>query len=200
MSQSIPVEMRWVISLLVQDISTDLMVQEGALTSLQSPALYMKGVLRSQLHVRLLQLVLQLQSGVPYVTTESTNLAMALSSIAKDLNNTVKITIARTRPMVNVICQDKLLKICLRIIILLVLLENSNLRAIHVNLRIRSGYVSVRVLGGRVRTDQQLQQRLVALINQILIFYGGQISWQSVADKRAVYLRLDLSNQLNLIE
>lgn len=200
MADSELIEFDWVISLLVQNIAADLMIQEEAMSGINDARIFRKAIRRCQLHTRLLQLVLQIKQRQANGSIGSTDLIQVLSQIEASSADLVKISVNRSKPLLNVLCEEKLLDACLRLGVILLLLEDSNLSHIYIGLRNRSGYVSVRFDGGRIKNSQLLDRQLLALLSHVISRFGGGVVVKSNHGKRRLYVRLNLSNQLNLIE
>jgi hypothetical protein len=199
MSENHYLQYDWILSLLAQKIAADVMIQEGAISTLSDSKVLIKGLHRCQLHARLLHLVLQTIK-VDFSESRSTNLVKILQDTRSASIDLVKVEIERSKPMLNVLANTDRLKVCLRIITILLLLEDSGVHRILVSLRCRNGYVSVRFKGGKVKNLQLLDQELIGLVSSVLRYDGASLDWKIKDNKRLVYLRLNLSNQLNLIE
>lgn len=200
MSKFEEIDFDWVISLITQQIATDIMVQDGAIKNLHNMVLLEKGIRCSQLHVRLLQSILQLKVVLASELKSSSGLMSVLASLESSLTDDTQVVIERRRSFLSVMSDERLLGSCLRIIMLLLLQEDNRLKRVLIGTRSRSGYVSIRLVGGRVRSGQLLTKEIVQLLARVIHLSMGYVDWCSRAGKRVVYIRLKLSSQLNLME
>lgn len=199
MSENLYSQYDWVLSLLAQKIAADVMIQEGAISTLNDNKVFIKGLRRCQLHTRLLQLVLQARKS-NLSESRSANLMEILQDTRSASVDLVKLEIERSKPMLNVLADPDRLELCLRIIILLMLLNDPGTNRILISLRRRSGYLSVRLKGGKAVNPQLLDRELISLVGSTLQSDGARLTWQKDKNKTLVYVRLNLSSQLNLIE
>lgn len=199
MSENLYSQYDWVLSLLAQKIAADVMIQEGAISTLNDNKVFIKGLRRCQLHTRLLQLILQARKS-NLSESRSANLMDILQDTRSASVDLVKVEIGRSKPMLNVLAGPDRLELCLRIIVLLILLNDPGVSRILISLRRRSGYVSVRLKGGKAANPQLLDRELIKLVGSTLQSDGARLAWQKDKNKTLVYIRLNLSSQLNLIE
>lgn len=184
---------------MAQRIAADQIIQEGAITRLADQKVFERGIRRCQLHTRLLQLVLQINSEVAGGESQSVDLVKLLKQTQLASEDIVRITIQRIKPMLNVLAEENSLYACFRIVAILLLLQDPRLKQININLRCRNGYVSVKFGGGRATNLQLLDKELISMIGVVLGSSGGSVSWSKKAEKRIVFIRLNLSSQLHLI-
>ncbi len=192
-------ELNWILSLLAQRIAADQIIQEGAITRLADQKVFERGIRRCQLHTRLLQLCLQIHGSPTIEDSRSVDLVRLLNNSRSASVDIVEVNLQRIKPMVNVLADETSLYACLRIVIILLLLEDQNLKQINIYIRRRSGYVSVKFCGGKANNLKLLDKELIGMIESILHYMEGDISWSKSGDKRIVFMRLNLSSQLHFI-
>lgn len=187
----------WALSLLAQRIAADVIIQEGAVT-LKNNKVLKEGLKRCQLHTRLLQLILQFRK-IHLPERRSADIIELLQSASSSSADIVPVMIERSKPMLNVLANPDRLEMCLRVVIILLLLEDPSLKRVLISLRCRTGYVSVKIQGGKVRNQQLLDKELIAVISSSLGQDRASIDWTDNNQHRIVYIRIYLSSQMNLI-
>ena len=154
-------------------------------------------ILRNKFNIDLLNQIIYIGQNIDSAEGTITSLMAAFDRAAQaDRAAGIKITPNRNRPLLNVISDRDIIASVVKVIILLIILEDLSIKKIAIDLRCRSGYVSVRIKGGRVSDSMNFGVDIVEFINTLLIRHGGSLRWRKSGEMRLVYMRLSLSNQI----
>jgi len=156
-------------------------------------------ILRSRYNTHLISQIIYIGQSLASCNAQAVGLMEGFEQALKSIDqNDIKVVIARDKPLVDVLADSSILVAILIILFCLIKLENINNKTIHVSLRRRDGYISIKFEGARVTKDLVYEDELVGFINMILRFFGGNIKWGRQSSKRVIFLRLHLSSQMPL--
>jgi hypothetical protein len=110
----------------------------------------------------------------------------------------VKILINRAKPLIDVMGDKKIVSSLIKIILALVILEDSNLKKINISIRRRGDYVTLRIDGGKVVNHDLFLKDSANLASILFNSFGAKLRISKQNEKRLVFLRMHLSNQMPL--
>jgi hypothetical protein len=110
----------------------------------------------------------------------------------------VKILINRAKPLIDVMGDKKIVSSLIKIIIALVILEDSNLKKINISIRRRGDYATLKIDGGKVVNHDLFLKDSASLASILFNSFGAKLRISKQNEKRLVFLRMHLSNQMPL--
>lgn len=111
-------------------------------------------------------------------------------------NSTLKLSIKRHKPLIDILADRKILISLLVIILALIKLENISIKKVEIDIRRRGPYVSIKFTSGLPKSSPAYLKPALNYIDYIMNKFSGKIDWRISAKKRVVFLRLSLSNQI----
>ena len=105
----------------------------------------------------------------------------------------------RTKPLIDIIADKKIISSLLKIVMALVVLEDNNLKKLSLSIRRRGDYVTLKVTGGKVVNHDLFLKDSAALATNLFNCYGARLRFLKQKDMRLVFLRMHLSNQMPLL-
>ncbi len=191
-----------VIASVVRRIASDqLIIEQGFVPSKPSakwPTPSFNLVLqRNRFNIELLSQLVFIGQNYSDMRGGVTSLIEAIESAAAGHNSSgLAIALDRRKPLIDVIAEQHIIASIIRIILILIKLEDQKIKKVALTIRRRSGYVSIRFVGGKVGNTNFFSGDVVEFINMILAGYGGRLEWRVKASGRVVFVRLHLSNQI----
>jgi len=110
----------------------------------------------------------------------------------------VKILINRAKPLIDVMGDKKIVSSLIKIILALVILEDSNLKKINISIRRRGDYATLKIDGGKVVNHDLFLKDSASLASILFNSFGAKLRISKQNEKRLVFLRMHLSNQMPL--
>ncbi len=105
----------------------------------------------------------------------------------------------RTKPLIDIIGDKKIISSLLKIVFALLVLEDNNLKKLSLSIRRRGDYVTLKITGGKVLNHDLFLKDSAALTTNLFNFYGARLRFLKKKDMRLVFLRMHLSNQMPLL-
>lgn len=187
-----------VLSGVARAITDDQMILEHQVTS--SPTMIDSILVsRNRYNTNILSQLVNIGRNASDLKIQTVGLLEVLESVTKGFDqDQVRASINRTRPLVNILSDQKILITILKIIFCLMKVENLNNKNFSLNLRRREGYVSLRIEAAEIKSEPGYLEDVVGFINLILLPLGGSVRWLSKFSHRIVFIKFHLSSQMAL--
>ena len=111
----------------------------------------------------------------------------------------VRVEKNRTKPLIDIIGDKKIISSLLKIVLALVVLEDNNLKKLSLSIRRRGDYVTLKVTGGKVVNHDLFLKDSASLAANLFNYYGARLRFLKQKEVRLVFLRMHLSNQMPLL-
>ncbi len=111
----------------------------------------------------------------------------------------IKLHKNRTKPLINVIGDKKIISSLIKIVLAIVLLEDIKIKKINLSIRRRGDFVTLKIEGGNIINHDLFLKDSATLASNLINYYGAHIRFASIKQKRVVFVRLHLSNQMPLL-
>jgi len=158
-----------------------------------------KIIRRNRINILLLSEFIYIGRNFQDSSMGTTNIIEAIKiseSTYKESN--VKILINRAKPLIDVMGDKKIVSSLIKIILALVILEDSNLKKINISIRRRGDYVTLKIDGGKVVNHDLFLKDSANLASILFNSFGAKLRISKQNEKRLIFLRMHLSNQMPL--
>ncbi|MEI6169604.1 MAG: hypothetical protein WCP56_01245 [Candidatus Saccharibacteria bacterium] len=115
------------------------------------------------------------------------------------MDSTLILDKKRTRPFIAVIGDKKIITCLLKIILAIVVLEDTKINKLPISIRRRGDFVTFKVTGGKIANHDLFLKDSATLASNLFVNYGAGLRFAKIKNKRVVFLRLQLSNQMPLL-
>jgi hypothetical protein len=105
----------------------------------------------------------------------------------------------RTKPLIDVIGDKKIVSSLIKIAIALIVLEDTKIKKLPVSIRRRGDFATVKISGGEIINHDLFLKDSALLAMNLFSYYGAKLKFTNIKDKRVAFLRLHLSNQMPLL-
>ena len=158
-----------------------------------------KIIRRNRINILLLSEFIYIGRNFQDSSVGTTNIVEAIKiSESTYSESNVKIFINRAKPLIDVIGDKKIVSSLIKIILALVILEDSNLKKINISIRRRGDYATLKIDGGKVINHDLFLKDSANLASILFNSFGAKLRISKQKEKRLVFLRMHLSNQMPL--
>ena len=158
-----------------------------------------KIIRRNRINILLLSEFIYIGRNFQDSSMGTTNIVEAIKiSESTYSESNVKILINRAKPLIDVMGDKKIVSSLIKIILALVILEDSNLKKINISIRRRGDYATLKIDGGKVVNHDLFLKDSASLASILFNSFGAKLRISKQNEKRLVFLRMHLSNQMPL--
>jgi hypothetical protein len=158
-----------------------------------------KIIRRNRINILLLSEFIYIGRNFQDSSMGTTNIIEAIKISESTYNESnVKILINRAKPLIDVMGDKKIVSSLIKIILALVILEDSNLKKINISIRRRGDYATLKIDGGKVVNHDLFLKDSASLASILFNSFGAKLRISKQNEKRLVFLRMHLSNQMPL--
>jgi hypothetical protein len=158
-----------------------------------------KIIRRNRINILLLSEFIYIGRNFQDSSMGTTNIIEAIKISESTYNESnVKILINRAKPLIDVMGDKKIVSSLIKIILALVILEDSNLKKINISIRRRGDYATLKIDGGKVVNHDLFLKDSASLASILFNSFGAKLRISKQNEKRLVCLRMHLSNQMPL--
>jgi hypothetical protein len=158
-----------------------------------------KIIQRNRINILLLSEFIYIGRNFQDSSMGTTNIIEAIKISESTYNESnVKILINRAKPLIDVMGDKKIVSSLIKIILALVILEDSNLKKINISIRRRGDYATLKIDGGKVVNHDLFLKDSASLASILFNSFGAKLRISKQNEKRLVFLRMHLSNQMPL--
>ena len=158
-----------------------------------------KIIRRNRINILLLSEFIYIGRNFQDSSMGTTNIIEAIKISESTYNDSnVKILINRAKPLIDVMGDKKIVSSLIKIILALVILEDSNLKKINISIRRRGDYATLKIDGGKVVNHDLFLKDSASLASILFNSFGAKLRISKQNEKRLVFLRMHLSNQIPL--
>jgi hypothetical protein len=158
-----------------------------------------KIIRRNRINILLLSEFIYIGRNFQDSSMGTTNIIEAIKISESTYNESnVKILINRAKPLIDVMGDKKIVSSLIKIILALVILEDSNLKKINISIRRRGDYVTLKIDGGKVVNHDLFLKDSANLASILFNSFGAKLRISKQNEKRLIFLRMHLSNQMPL--
>jgi hypothetical protein len=158
-----------------------------------------KIIRRNRINILLLSEFIYIGRNFQDSSMGTTNIIEAIKISESTYNESnVKILINRAKPLIDVMGDKKIVSSLIKIILALVILEDSNLKKINISIRRRGDYATLKIDGGKVVNHDLFLKDSASLASILFNSFGAKLRISKQNEKRLVFLRMHLSNQIPL--